>query len=85
MKSIFVKTKTVKRQDFTNVPIFLQIGSGKNGIETRAYRKQKYWEMRKLVQKVLMVLFNSQGTIQGQGKNVTIKGAIFVFHCKSLN
>ena len=41
--------------------------------------------MRKLVQKVLMVLFNSQGTIQGQGKNVTIKGAIFVFHCKSLN
>ena len=40
MKSIFVKTKTVKRQDFTNVLIFLQIGSGKNRIETRAYRKK---------------------------------------------
>ena len=39
MKSTFVKAKAVKRQEVTNISIFLQIGSGKKGIETRAGSK----------------------------------------------
>ena len=63
---------------------FVQIGSGKKGVQTGAFRNKKYWEMRKFMQKSLF-FFNSAGTVLGKAKNVRIKGTIFIIHCKSLN